>query len=346
MKSLGLRSFTARPWMLRNAEDKGEMGMDGALRLWVDGGTTNTRFTLTRGEEVVERTCRRVGAANADLSLRNAPLAAAVADEIAALESRHGARIERICASGMITSQNGLLEVPHLSAPAGLYELARGVRTVRLAEVSQTAPVDFIPGVRCGEGMAADVMRGEETEIMGWKEKETGNRLFLHFGSHNKAILVKEGRIVQSLTTLSGELLYAVTHDTILRSAAGGEPPAVFLAEDAERGFEAAVAGGATRALFEARLYAIQCDKTPAQVYAFLVGALVQQDLLAFEPLLRRGADEIVLYGREAFVRAFLSRLRAENTRTVSHQDSEWLSFHGMRRIMRAREQMEDVSKW
>ena len=344
MKSRGLRGFTARPWMLRNAEDKGEMGMDGALRLWIDGGTTNTRFTLTRGEEVVERTCRRVGAANADQSLRNAPLAAAVADEIAALESRHGVRIERICASGMITSQNGLLEVPHLSAPAGLYELARGVRTVRLAEVSQTAPVDFIPGVRCGEGMAADVMRGEETEIMGWRE-EAGNRLFLHFGSHNKAILVKEGRIVQSLTTLSGELLYAVTHDTILRSAAGGEPPADFFAEDAERGFEAAAAGGVTRTLFEARLYAIQGGKTPAQVYAFLVGALAQQDLLAFEPLLRQGADEIVLYGREAFVRAFLSRLRTENVRTVSHEDSEWLSFHGMRRIMCTREPMEGGSK-
>ena len=33
--------------------------MDGALRLWIDGGTTNTRFTLTRGEEIAERICRR-----------------------------------------------------------------------------------------------------------------------------------------------------------------------------------------------------------------------------------------------------------------------------------------------
>ena len=104
--------------------------MDGAIRLWIDGGTTNTRFTLTRGEDVVERTCRRVGAANADISLHNAPLAAAVADETAALERRHGVRIERVCASGMITSQNGLVEVPHLPAPTGLCELAKGVKTV------------------------------------------------------------------------------------------------------------------------------------------------------------------------------------------------------------------------
>lgn len=315
--------------------------MDGAIRLWIDGGTTNTRFTLTRGEDVVERTCRRVGAANADVSLHNAPLAAAVAAEIEALESRHGVRIERVCASGMITSQNGLIEVPHLPAPAGLCELAKGVKTVWLAEVSKTAPIDFIPGVRCGGGTAADVMRGEETEIMGWKEDDAGNRLFLHFGSHNKAILVKAGRIEQSVTTLSGELLYAVTHDTILRSAAGGEPPDTFFEEDAARGFEAAATSGAARAFFEARLYATQGGKTPAHVYAFLVGALVQQDMLAFEPLLRQGADEIVLYGREAFVRAFLGRLRAGNTRTVSHENSEWLSFQGMRRIMRARERTE-----
>lgn len=319
--------------------------MDGALRLWIDGGTTNTRFTLTRGEEIAERTCRRVGAANAGSAVCNAPLVAAVAAETAALETKYGAQIERICASGMITSENGLLEVPHLSAPVGLCKLAQGVRTVRLAEVSKTALVDLIPGVRCGGGMTADMMRGEETEVMGWGEDEARSRLFLHFGSHNKAILVKNGRIEKSITTLSGELLYAVMHDTILGSAAGLEPPEGFFEEDAERGFQAAASSGAARALFQARLYATREDKTPAHVYSFLVGALAQQDLMAFDPLLRQGVDEVVLYGRNAFVRAFLGRLHMEKVRAFSHQDSEWLSFHGMRRIMRAREQMACVSE-
>lgn len=268
-----------------------------------------------------------------------------MAAETAALETKYGAQIERICASGMITSENGLLKVPHLSAPVGLCELAQGVRTVRLAEVSKTALVDLIPGVRCGGGMTADMMRGEETEVMGWGEDEARSRLFLHFGSHNKAILVKNGRIEKSITTLSGELLYAVMHDTILGSAAGLEPPEGFFEEDAERGVQAAASSGAARALFQARLYATREDKTPAHVYSFLVGALAQQDLMAFDPLLRQGVDEVVLYGRNAFVRAFLGRLHMEKVRALSHQDSEWLSFHGMRRIMRAREQMACVSE-
>lgn len=314
--------------------------MDKTLRLWIDGGTTNTRFTLTRGDKVVERTCRHVGATNADAALCNAPLVAAIRHEIALLEAKYGAKIQRICASGMITSPNGLYEVPHLIAPVGLEELVKGVQTIQMMQIGTDTPIDFIPGVRCGHGMTADVMRGEETEIMGWQSDCTGKCLFLHFGSHNKAILVQEGRIKQSVTTLSGELLYAVTHDTILRSAAGGICPETLLEDDAMRGFDAAAAHGATRALFEARLYAMEAGRTSANVGSFLIGILVQQDMKAFDPFLNQELDQVILYGQTAFAHAMQNRLRMKNIQTVPHESSEWLSFHGMRKVMRAKVHM------
>ncbi|MEG0740999.1 MAG: 2-dehydro-3-deoxygalactonokinase [Clostridia bacterium] len=304
--------------------------------LWIDGGTTNTRFTLTRGEAVLERFERHMGAANADASLQNEGLRALVARELSRLQTVYHGEIERLCISGMITSANGLIEVAHLTAPVGLAELKRGVRTVLLPEIAGNLPIDCIPGVRCGEADTVDMMRGEETEVMGVLQG-LGDALILHFGSHSKAILVKDGRIVRSLTTLSGELLHAVTTATILRSSVTPEPPELLAEEELRRGAAAARAHGLSRALFQARLDAVLCGKTGSQIWSYLFGALAQADVTAFEPLLCVPVVETVAYGRTQFVQAFGHCVAGRAMRCISYEDSEWLSLRGMRAILGAR---------
>ena len=82
------------------------------------------------------------------------------------------ARIESIVAAGMLSSEVGLVAVPHVQAPAGLEDLARGVAIGRFPEIVER-PIYFVPGVRTAAAdgpdgwFQADVMRGEECETLG-----------------------------------------------------------------------------------------------------------------------------------------------------------------------------------
>ena len=88
----------------------------------------------------------------------------------------------RILASGMITSEFGLYELPHLTAPAGIKELHDSMAEVSFPEISPI-PFVFIRGIKVNSDKLCDfdMMRGEETELVGIKflqensEKKGGN---------------------------------------------------------------------------------------------------------------------------------------------------------------------------
>ena len=74
----------------------------------------------------------------------------------------------RILASGMITSEFGLYELPHLTAPAGIKELHDSMAEVSFPEISPI-PFVFIRGIKVNSDKLCDfdMMRGEETELVG-----------------------------------------------------------------------------------------------------------------------------------------------------------------------------------
>ena len=117
----------------------------------IDGGTTNLRVTLTdHAGQVLASEKRSVGAAASAMAGSNAALRAAVRDCIQSIYSRTGVcetQIERCIAYGMITSASGLLEVPHLCAPAGTEDLRNNLVEARFGDIAPF-PFTFIPGVR------------------------------------------------------------------------------------------------------------------------------------------------------------------------------------------------------
>ena len=134
--------------------------------------------------------------------------------------------ISYVIASGMITSELGLMEIPHLIAPAGLHELAESIYEAKSGEVLPIAcPVYFIRGirndygadVRAGKLRTVDFMRGEEAQVMGILT-ETENRgpcTIVALSSHTKLIYVDENnRIAASNTTLSGQQYEAICSAT------------------------------------------------------------------------------------------------------------------------------------
>jgi len=177
----------------------------------------------------------------------------------------------------MITSRQGLAEVPHVPAPAGLDELAAGTREERLPDVAGV-PFLFVPGVRS----PMDVMRGEETLCLGLLRRgglAVGEAL-LNLGSHWKLIRTDgRGRIAGSVTSLSGELMRAAREQTILASAVPAGPLAAVDEPLLREGMEEARRGGLARALFRVRMLELDAPATPEGRLSFLIGAFVASDL-------------------------------------------------------------------
>jgi hypothetical protein len=133
----------------------------------IDGGTTNTRVNVVCDKTTVATKKLGIGSGSKDTeALKNAIQAA-----IAALLSENHlleADIECILASGMITSEYGLCDLPHVSLPANTEKLHNAMHKTVIEDVS-SIPFVFIRGVK-KEGTdldGVDVMRGEETELVG-----------------------------------------------------------------------------------------------------------------------------------------------------------------------------------
>lgn len=87
---------------------------------------------------------------------------------------------------GMIGSRQGWVEAPYVAAPAGLAALAAA-----LAPVPGTERVWIVPGVAQDP---PDVMRGEETQIVGVADAlGSGRHLLCLPGTHSKWAVLERG---------------------------------------------------------------------------------------------------------------------------------------------------------
>ena len=125
---------------------------------------------------------------------------------------------------GMVGSREGWVEAPYASCPAGPAEIAGAHVPVDLENGRQG---HIIPGLFCEPAPgAADVMRGEETLVMG-AGVEDG--LICSAGTHPKWILMRSGRIERFATYMTGEM-YALLreHSMIGRPATEPQDPKGF----------------------------------------------------------------------------------------------------------------------
>ena len=201
----------------------------------IDAGTTNLRVSLLSEDwTLLEQASDGAGVRYTAIDGHNGRLRAAVQACVRqVMDSRGvGAGDVRACvAYGMITSNVGLAEIPHLTAPAGPAQFHAGLVTRAFPDLLPF-PVTFIPGLKIAPGPATldnlstlDMMRGEETEAVGlWAALRPEQDLMLVLpGSHNKFISVgRDGSLRGCMTSISGELLDALTHHTVLADSLVG----------------------------------------------------------------------------------------------------------------------------
>ena len=268
--------------------------------LTIDGGTTNTRLYLVEDRNIVAREKLGVGARDG-----KAAITAALQQAIPNLLAENGIKEEAlsaIIASGMITSENGLYPLEHLTAPAGICELHDGMKRKIFPEICKT-PFHFIPGVKIlgKSAMETDMMRGEETELMGLSDRLDPDALYVLPGSHSKLISVDgKGRITKSETSLTGELLSAVLCGTILKDSVG------FCEEEPDEkaifaGYEDCLKNGLNRTLFQVRIRKNLFGEKTSDCYGYLLGALLCGEV---GQILRSGKETIVLGGQKQLRKA------------------------------------------
>ncbi|HEV3162657.1 MAG TPA: 2-dehydro-3-deoxygalactonokinase [Isosphaeraceae bacterium] len=331
----------------------------------LDGGTTNTRARLLRGDQVVATARRTVGVRDAVVSgnSRSLSLAEAVRaclDEVCCGSGSGSNTIkpDQIVAAGMLSSEVGLATVPHVVAPASLDDLARAAVFVELSDIADQ-PVLIVPGVRTPPGLGvdgwadADVMRGEECETLGAWVKMTRDtpgwasqapvQALVWPGSHTKLVAVNAtGQILASYTTLAGEMLAALSRHTLLAASLPSEWPDLPAAEPLAAGASAAERYGLGRSAFLVRIAALTLAWEATDRAAFLMGAILADDVahLARHPLLNP-AVPIWVGGRQPQRSLYADWLRAQHpgpVRTLDDSIAESASALGaltvaMRRV-------------
>lgn len=313
--------------------------------IFIDTGTTNTRVWLARGDEILAHETAMIGVRDSAREGSTTTLRAALRDLI--LEVQAHEKASCVIAAGMITSSLGLMDVPHIVAPAGLRDLAHATKSYSFPDVTDL-PVYMVPGIRSGAATCdfnsvsdVDVMRGEETLCAGLVASGLATLpcTVLNLGSHWKAIQIDiEGRVQSSITSLSGELIYATQTNTILASAVPHERPVNIAYDWAAAGMREQREAGLARALFCVRLLEQKGESTAEERLSFLIGAYLASD---FDGLRKRGllsAKQSVLITGGGVLASFWQQVLAMHqitSRIVTSDETQSSMLTGLRAILR-----------
>ncbi len=273
----------------------------------IDSGSSATRIYLLEfaGSAIVDKEMITEGVNSTLTHGSNDVLRQAMAEGVKQLLARNGKSqqdIQFIIASGMITSNLGLHEIPHRVAPASIEELAR--HTVAFAENELLAldiPVMLIPGIKnqttpSWENLRGiDLMRGEETQaagvLLGYQPRLPCT--LIELGSTTKLISINEqGKIAGSITSLSGQVYAAILKQTFVSSSVATS------LEEADSEIDPIIIDAACRSVAESgllrtvlmtRFLQFSFPTTAAQRKLFLDSAMAGDDIKLFADAREQG---------------------------------------------------------
>jgi 2-dehydro-3-deoxygalactonokinase len=176
--------------------------------------------------------------------------------------------------SGMAGSQQGWLEAPYCSCPAGFDDVA-----ARLAWVVP-GRIAIVPGLSMDAGGVPDVMRGEETQVFGALQLlGVQNAQLVLPGTHSKWVTVAGSKITHFSTWMTGEF-YALLrqHSILARTLPADEPPPD--ADAFAKGAAYALRGdGLLHTAFSARTLALFKRMPPDALPSYLSGLVIGEEL-------------------------------------------------------------------
>lgn len=180
---------------------------------------------------------------------------------------------------GMAGARQGWVEAGYVDTPAHLASIME--RAVPVP--GQSRDIRILPGIAQRDAKAPDVMRGEETQLLGaLGGNAAGEAVICLPGTHSKWVTVRDGTVEGFATFMTGELFGVISRETILSHAVTG-------ADEAEEmeAFGSAVAAAfetpalAANLLFQVRSRQLLYGGTPSSARETISGTLIGIELAA-----------------------------------------------------------------
>jgi 2-dehydro-3-deoxygalactonokinase len=197
------------------------------------------------------------------------------AESLQALLQTLQARPARVILCGMVGSALGWQVAPYVDGTVVLGALGGHMVAAPLPHTA------IVPGycVRNAAGVP-DVMRGEETQLLGAHCLGHSDGWFVLPGTHSKWVELRQGRIAQLRTYMTGELFDLLGSHGTLAAAAGTAGATAWDAAAFAQGVHAAQSGRAlSHQLFGCRARVVSGDMAAGSSRAFLSGLLIGTEL-------------------------------------------------------------------
>jgi 2-dehydro-3-deoxygalactonokinase len=225
--------------------------------------------------------------------------------------------------AGMVGSNRGWKEAPYVAVPAGIDDLVKGLVWAGEREA-------IVPGVSTLKNDRADVMRGEEVQLLGGvcAGKCDADGLVCHPGTHNKWVTLRGGKINNFRTVMTGELFSLLKEHSILADLLQGPV-------DPNEEFRSAAR------------FAIDNEALPAELFSVrarvLLGQAKKEDAASYASGLLIGTDvriglslptsaQVTVIGRPELTRLYAAAIEEANRRAVE-LDGEQCFLAGIHQI-------------
>ena len=285
---------------------------------WIaaDWGTSNLRLWAmdTNGNTIGERTSNR-GMGHLTPAEFEGALIELAADWLDSADV--------VVACGMVGSRQGWVEAPYQTAPCEVCPEKMVKADVKRANLT----VYVIPGIK-QITPAADVMRGEETQIAGFlaNNKDWDGVLCLP-GTHTKWVHISANEVVSFQTFMTGELFTLLSEQSVLSHSV------------AECGWDEDAFGTALSATLSrperlaGRLFALRADQLvngtdDVTLRSELSGLLVGAELAAAKPYWL--GQNVALIGADAVCIPYLAGLAAQGV-TATRADATVMTLRGIK---------------
>jgi 2-dehydro-3-deoxygalactonokinase len=242
-------------------------------------------------------------------------------DHLARLGAAAGVPV-LIC--GMAGARQGWAEAPYLRTPTRLDALHEGA-----IRIDAPGDIRILPGIAQARPDRPDVMRGEETQLLGVTDADFSGLVCIP-GTHSKWVRIEAGRIVEFSTYMTGELYSVIAQHSILAHAVEKEGPAAMDSRPFREGLSAAMAAptALSASLFRLRAAQLLGFEQRADGAARLSGLLIGAELA--DALHRHGPLRSVrLIGAGALGRLYEAAL-AGQALDVTTVDAEQASRLGL----------------
>jgi 2-dehydro-3-deoxygalactonokinase len=217
------------------------------------------------------------------------------------------ANIKNIIISGMASSSIGVQELDYSTIPFDLFNPNIILKKIEWKEKI----ISLISGIKKSD----DVMRGEETQVIGITDEfiNQDNVLIIIPGTHSKHIYCNKGIITDFKTFMTGEIFNCLCENTILSQSIEydnfkEEYEISFLngLDQIKKGFSL------INAAFKLRTNDLFKKKSKRDNYHFLSGLLLGEELLKLD---LRKTNKIVVYANPKLAKIYTTALKHLETK-------------------------------